>query len=133
MIRFVPHGGTYNREVHSRSDMRFDHVAVTANDIEESAQWYIKHFSATILYQDATWAFLQMGGTKLALVSPQQHPPHLALSVTEEALRDAAALAGKAVDSHRDGTKGIYIQDPSGNAVELITYPPGETVYAKKQ
>ena len=30
---------------------------------------------------------------------------------------------------HRDGTRGIYLHDPFGNAVELICYPPGKTVY----
>ena len=33
----------------------------------------------------------------------------------------------------RDGTKGIYLYDPSGNAVELISYPPGQKVYAQKK
>lgn len=113
--------------------MRFDHVAIPAENIAESIEWYRTHFSATVLYQDATWAFLQMGGTKVALVSPKQHPPHFAVSVTEEGLADAAKRAGKTVDSHRDGTKGIYMYDPSGNAVELISYPPGETVYSKRE
>lgn len=112
--------------------MRFDHVAVPATDIAQSVEWYQARFAAKVLFQDATWAFLQVGGTKVALVSPQQHPPHFAVSLTEEALADAAKLAGTPVDTHRDGTKGIYIYDPSGNAVELISYPPGETVYAKK-
>lgn len=113
--------------------MRFDHVAVPSNDIAASVNWYTSRFGATVLYQDATWAFLKLGGTKLALVTPTQHPPHVAVSVTEDELRDAATAAGVAIDKHRDGSKGIYIQDPSGNAVELICYPPGETVYAQKQ
>ncbi len=111
--------------------MRFDHIAIPAQNIPESITWYQTHFNAKVLYQDATWAFLQLGGTKLALVTPTQHPPHFAVSLTEDALADAAKLAGKPVDSHRDGTKGIYMYDPSGNAVELISYPPGQTAYAK--
>ena len=113
--------------------MRFDHVAVPAKDISASVEWYQAHFAATVLYQDKTWAFLQMGGTKIALITPGQHPPHFAVSVTEDALSDAAKLHNKNVDGHRDGTKGIYVYDPSGNAIELISYPPGETVYAKKE
>ncbi len=42
---------------------------------------------------------------------------------------EAAKAAKVEVDSHRDGTKGIYVYDPFGNAVELICYPKGETVY----
>ena len=112
--------------------MRLDHVAVVAKDIERSVKWYAQQFGATVLYQDGTWAFLQVGGNKLALVTPGQHPPHVAFSVTEEQLAKASTAAGIAVDKHRDGTRGIYINDPDGNAVELISYPVGETVYAKK-
>lgn len=111
--------------------MRFDHVAVPSDDIAASVNWYTSRFGATVLYQDATWAFLKLGGTKLALVTPTQHPPHIAVSVTEDELNEAAKAAGVPIDQHRDGTKGIYINDPSGNAVELICYPKGETAYAK--
>jgi catechol 2,3-dioxygenase-like lactoylglutathione lyase family enzyme len=113
--------------------MRLDHVALTAADIEKSVTWYAEKFGATVLYQDKTWAFLQVGGNKIALVTPGQHPPHLAFSVTGEQLEQASRASGIAVDKHRDGTQGIYVNDPDGNAVELISYPPGETVYGKKQ
>jgi catechol 2,3-dioxygenase-like lactoylglutathione lyase family enzyme len=113
--------------------MRLDHVAVIAADIDKSVEWYTKQFGATVLYQDKTWAFLQVGGSKLALVTPGQHPPHLAFSVTEEQLTQASAAVSIPIDKHRDGTKGIYLTDPNGNAVELISYPPGETVYAQKK
>lgn len=112
--------------------MRFDHVAIPTRNIAEGVEWYVGHFGAKVLYQDETWAFMQLGGTKLALVTPGQHPPHFAVSLTEDALADQARAAGKSIDVHRDGTKGIYVYDPSGNAVELISYPPGETVYAKR-
>ena len=113
--------------------MRFDHVAVSTKDISAGVEWYRFHFNAKVLYQDDTWAFLQLGGTKLALVSPHQHPPHIAMSVSEEVLNDAAKIASKPIDLHRDGTKGIYLLDPSGNAVELICYPLGETIYAIRE
>ena len=109
-----------------------DHVAIPSQDIARSVEWYTSKFGATILYQDASWAFLKLGGTKLAIVKPEQHPPHIAFSVTATDLQVAADAAGIPVAPHRDGTKGIYLKDPFGNAVELICYPPGETVYAKK-
>jgi len=112
--------------------MTFDHVAVPSNDIAASVEWYCSRFGATVLYQDKTWAFLNLGGQKLALVTPTQHPPHVAVRVSAEQLRSAAKTAGVAIDIHRDGTTGIYVHDPFGNAVELICYPPGETVYEKK-
>lgn len=106
-----------------------DHVAVQSSDITRDVAWYVASFGATVLYQDATWAFLQVGQGKLALVTPTQHPPHVALRVDEATLEQAAARANKSVDVHRDGTKGIYIEDESGNTVELICYPPGQTLY----
>jgi len=109
--------------------MTFDHVAVPSNDIAKSVEWYRARFGAVVLYQDATWAFLNVGGQKLALVTPTQHPPHVAVRVTEDELAYASRTAGVPIDKHRDGTTGLYIHDPFGNAVELICYPPGKTVY----
>ena len=72
---------------------------------------------------------LALGAGKLALVSPNQHPPHIAVRVDEVALAQAARDAGKPVDRHRDGTRGIYVTDLDGNQVELICYPDEGTVY----
>lgn len=106
-----------------------DHVAVPSNDVAASVRFYVERFGAEVLHQDATWAFLRCGSTKLAIVSPQQHPPHVAFRVDEGRLAEAAKAAGVPIDRHRDGTTGIYVHDPFGNAVELICYPPGGTVY----
>jgi catechol 2,3-dioxygenase-like lactoylglutathione lyase family enzyme len=112
--------------------MLFDHAAVPSSDIGASVEWYRSKLGAEVIYQDATWAFLSLGGIKMALVTPTQHPPHVAVRVSEGQLAEAAREAGVAIDRHRDGTKGIYIHDPFGNAVELICYPEGETIYEKK-
>lgn len=112
--------------------MELDHVAVPARNIAASVNWYVDQFGAEVLYQDVTWAFLKLGQGKLALVTPSQHPAHTAIRVSQAVLENAAATAGKPIDAHRDGTRGIYIDDPDGNQVELICYPPGETVYERK-
>jgi catechol 2,3-dioxygenase-like lactoylglutathione lyase family enzyme len=109
--------------------MTFDHVALPSTDIAASVAFYVSQFGAKILYQDKTWAFMEVGGVKLALVTPTQHPPHVAVKVTAEELETAARKANVPIDSHRDGTRGIYLHDPFGNAVELIHYPPGKTHY----
>ena len=109
-----------------------DNVAVPTHDVPRSVRFYVEEFGAQVLYQDETWAFLRLGQGKLALVTPAQHPPHVALRVDEATLQEAASRAGKSIDRHRDGTTGIYVDDPQGNAVELICYPPGETVYEGK-
>ncbi len=108
-----------------------DHVALPTDDIAQGVAFYVEQFGAQVLYQDGTWAFLRLGQGKLALVTPSQHPPHVALRLSEAALEEAARRAEKPIDTHRDGTKGIYVSDPSGNTVELICYPAGETKYEK--
>jgi catechol 2,3-dioxygenase-like lactoylglutathione lyase family enzyme len=110
-----------------------DHVAVPTHDVPGSVQFYVENFGAQVLYQDNTWAFLRLGQGKLALVTPSQHPPHVALRVDESTLAHAAERAGKPIDRHRDGTTGIYVDDEQGNIIELICYPPGETVYESRR
>ena len=109
-----------------------DHVAVRTTDIPGTAKYYVDTFGATILYADNTWAFLKIGQGKLALVRPEQHPAHVAVRVDLPALQTAAANANIPVDTHRDGTQGIYLTDPAGNVIELIYYPPQGTPYSQK-
>ena len=111
--------------------MTFDHTGIPSTDIPASIEWYRSRFNATVLYADDTWALLKVGGQKLALVSPHQHPPHVAFKVTEQQLAEAAMQTDKKIDHHGDGTTGIYLHDPFGNAIELICYPAGQTVYEK--
>jgi len=100
-----------------------DHVAMPSRNIAASVAWYVETFGAQALYQDDTWAFLKIGQGKIALVTPSQHPPHIAVRLDKEALAEAAQAAGIPIDAHRDGTRGIYVSDPDGNQVELICYP----------
>jgi catechol 2,3-dioxygenase-like lactoylglutathione lyase family enzyme len=99
--------------------MRFDHVALSVQDIARSVAWYVANTGASIVYQDETWAMLEVDGAKIALTLPQQHPPHLAFDVgpapSEEFLNKARV--------HRDGSISRYVVDPDGNAVEWIHYP----------
>ena len=108
-----------------------DHVAIQTNDVPGTARHYIENFGAEVLYESETWAFLRLGQGKLALVRPEQHPAHVAFRVDAATLQKESEKAGKPIDKHRDGTQGIYVNDPNGNVIELICYPPGETAYAK--
>jgi len=103
--------------------LELDHVAVVSQDIARSVQWYVETLGAQVIYQDTTWAFLKVGQGKIALVTPGQHPPHTAVRVNEAELERSSVEAGLPIDTHRDGTRGIYITDPDGNQVELICYP----------
>ncbi len=55
-----------------------DHIAVAVDDVGKAVDWYCKTFKCNIEYQDKTWAFLCFENIKLALVVPNQHPPHIA-------------------------------------------------------
>jgi catechol 2,3-dioxygenase-like lactoylglutathione lyase family enzyme len=92
---------------------RIDHVAVPVRDVAAAVAWYTKTFRCRVAYQDDTWAFLEFDNTKLALVVPEQHPPHFAFTS-----RDAASFGPLA--THRDGTRSTYVSDPAGNAVEIM-------------
>jgi len=90
-----------------------DHIAISVKDIGKAVEWYREHFKFKVSYQDDTWAFLEFENIKLALVIPEQHPPHLAF-VSED-----AETYGE-LKKHRDGTRSLYVEDSSGNAVEIM-------------
>ena len=89
------------------------HVAIEVWDLSAAVTWYRDHFDIDILYQDETWALLGFANTALALVTPGEHPPHIAVE------HPVAASCGQLV-KHRDGTQSTYLRDPDGNAVEIM-------------
>jgi catechol 2,3-dioxygenase-like lactoylglutathione lyase family enzyme len=90
-----------------------DHVAIPVGDIASSVEWYRRSFHCEIRYQDDTWALLEFKNVRLALVIPSQHPAHLGLV-------SAHAEKFGPLKTHRDGTRSVYINDPSGNSVEIL-------------
>ncbi len=106
-------------------DLEFDHIALTSTNIAEDIEFYRSRFSKIgILYQDESWAFLEVGGMKIALVTPGEHPPHVAFRVKSRELFEQMARTNKAtVKVHRDRSESFYISDPSGNATEIVFYP----------
>jgi catechol 2,3-dioxygenase-like lactoylglutathione lyase family enzyme len=90
-----------------------DHVAIPVTDIAASVSWYREHFNCDVKYQDETWALLAFANIRLALVIPAQHPAHIGF-VTPEAEKFGA------LKLHRDGTRSCYVNDPSGNSIEML-------------
>lgn len=90
-----------------------DHVAVPVKNVRDSVDWYTRTFHCDVRYQDETWALLAFANVRLALVIPEQHPPHIGL-VSDEAERFGA------LKLHRDGTRSCYVDDPAGNSVEIL-------------
>lgn len=107
------------------TDFQFDHVAQVVPNIADAVAWYKNLLPNTVvLYQDATWAFVDAGGVKLAFVVRDQHPNHLAWRVSDEELERLAALHGQTIHPHRDRTRSFYLEAPGGAAIEIISYPP---------
>ena len=102
--------------VSSGTDQTLDslhHIAISVEDIAVAVNWYMAHFRCVVKYQDSTWALLGFRNVNVALVVPEQHPPHLAFTSPN------AAGFGE-LKKHRDGTRSVYITDPSSNTVELM-------------
>ena len=59
---------------------------------------------------------ISVGNIKLALVVEDEHPFHIAFEI------DGVEGNGKNWLYHRDGSISRYVDDPSGNKIELIWY-----------
>ena len=90
-----------------------DHVAIRVDDVARAVAWYRETFSVDVTYQDETWALLSFANIRLALVVPDQHPPHLAV------VRPDAEAFGP-LKTHRDGTASVYIKDSENNVLEIM-------------
>ena len=102
---------------------QFDHAAQVVPDIAAAVQWYIDAIpGVTILYQDASWAFIEAQGAKLAFVLKDQHPNHLAWRVSAAELEEMARRLGKEIAPHRDKTRSFYLEAPGGQSIEIITF-----------
>jgi catechol 2,3-dioxygenase-like lactoylglutathione lyase family enzyme len=89
------------------------HIALAAPNIKSAVEWYTKNFNCRIKYQDETWALLAFANMDVALVIPEQHPPHIAFGSPE------AEKFGE-LKPHRDGTRSCYVRDPAGNSIEIM-------------
>jgi hypothetical protein len=104
--------------------MQFDHVAQQVPDIAAAVAWWREMIPATkVLYQDETWALVEAGGAKLALVTADEHPSHLAWRVSELELERLAERHAMAIHPHRDGTRSFYLDAPGELPIEFIAYP----------
>ena len=103
---------------------QFDHTAFETDNIAESIAFYQSIFpDLEVLSQDSTWGLVSFAGTKLAFVTPGEHPHHIAFTVASlEELSRLADSYGKKIKVHRDRSQSFYISDPSSNAIEFVWY-----------
>ena len=96
-----------------------DHIAIVVDNIKESVAYYVVEHQARILYMDKTWGLLQFKNVNLALTLEGEHPPHIAFE-TDDLEKEYPTYE---MLEHRDKSISKYIQDPSGNHIEIIEYP----------
>jgi len=101
--------------------MIFDHVALISKDIKNAIAWYVDKWNAEVLYQDDTWALIKIGKSKIAFVSPHQHPAHICFEVDEQFIFEK--LQKETFKPHRDGSSSCYIRDPDDNFLEFLFWP----------
>tara|TARA_B110000438_G_C15795514_1_gene642682 strand:- start:947 stop:1273 length:327 start_codon:yes stop_codon:yes gene_type:complete len=90
-----------------------DHIAIQTENIKSTLSWYLSSFECETLYEDKSWALLKFENINIALVSPNEHPPHIAIKVKN------IFEFGKP-STHRDGINYIYKKDDHGNVIELV-------------
>ena len=104
--------------------MTFDHVALVSKNIKRAIAWYVERWDAKILYQDETWGLIEIGKTKIAFVTPSQHPAHVCFEIKEEFIHKN--LTKETFKGHRDGSSSCYVRDPDGNFLEFLYWPPNK-------
>jgi lactoylglutathione lyase len=123
--------------------LRFNHVSVSARDLDESARFYAELFAMeripTPNFPGASVLWLRFGDQQLHLFldedpSPPRH--HFALDVddfegTYRRARERDVLDGDTfgadVRELVDGSVQMYLRDPAGNLVE-VNWPDVETL-----
>ena len=95
------------------------HLAVVVSDIHDAIEWYKSRFDLQLSYSDESWALLEFSNISIALVLPNQHPPHIAIEL------DNPTSFGP-LTHRRDGTASTYIKDPWGNSIEIMQTNRGD-------
>ena len=98
---------------------QIQHVALVVSNIDDAIKWYQSRFDLEVTYSDKTWALLEFSNILMALVLPNQHPPHIAIELNNP-------NSFGSLTHHRDGTSSTYIKDPWGNSIEIMQTNRGD-------
>lgn len=99
--------------------MIVDHIALRADDIHKVSKWYQEKIGAVITHEDKFYIRLTTDNTTIAIIDKNKYLyNHVGILV--ESIEDLPD-DGTRVE-HRDGTIGVYCEDPEGNQIEFIYY-----------
>ena len=98
-----------------------DHIGIRVDDLKEAEMWYLKRLGAEVTFRSDKYIRLKVANTNIALIDKIYYPyPHVAILVENQDELPEVGLRVK----HRDGTIGVYVEDPFGNYLEYIWYAP---------
>ena len=101
---------------------KIDHIAVLVDDLDVAEEWYCTRLDGIVTYRDQKYTRIQVENTNIALIDKNHYSyPHFAILVDNK--DDLPIDQGMAIH-HRDGTIGVYVEDPFGNYLEYIWYSP---------
>ena len=97
-----------------------DHVAILVDDLNVAEEWYTQKLAGKVTFRDLKYIRMTVSNTNIALID-KKHYPHAHFGILVEKKENLANLEGIRVE-HRDGTVGVYVNDPFGNYLEYIWY-----------
>ena len=96
-----------------------DHIGIRVDDLKEAERWYLERLKAEVTFRSDKYIRLKVGNTNIALIDKVYYPwAHVAILVED---KEDLPKQGYQV-KHRDGTIGVYVEDPFGNYLEYIWY-----------
>tara|TARA_R100000008_G_scaffold15633_1_gene7626 strand:+ start:1246 stop:1587 length:342 start_codon:yes stop_codon:yes gene_type:complete len=96
-----------------------DHIAVLVDDLDEALDWWQERLGAAVTHRDEFYYRLSVNNTNIALISKNKYPS-AHIGILCDSYHELPKEGTKV--EHRDGTVGVYQEDPSGNVVEFIWY-----------
>jgi len=97
-----------------------DHIAVRVDDLNVAEAFYTQNLDGKVSFRDKFYIRMQLNNTNLALIDKKHYDhPHFAVIISQ---KEALPLYKGTVVEHRDGTIGVYVEDPFGNYLEYIWY-----------
>ena len=101
-------------------DSVVDHVALLVDDLKISEKWYLEALGGKITHRQENYVRLRVENTNIALLDKSYvtSKPHIGILCSN--FGDLPKIGTKV--SHRDGTTGVYLEDPDGNMIEFIHY-----------
>jgi len=96
-----------------------DHIAVLVDDLDLAEEWYTSQLNAAVSFKDSKYIRIKVQNTNIALIDKKHYPyAHIGILVNDINNLPADGLRVE----HRDGTIGVYVEDPFRNYLEYIWY-----------